>query len=253
MADEISNRLAATLLIVAIVVSLGGTFISMQRLASMRQQVAVGGTGFATSATGVANLSISGLLSIIIKNQTVDFGVCTPPSAGVDFIEVNTSNFFAWNCSLVRGTGTGSTDVANKHLSVENDGNQDANVTIKTNAVASASFIGGFFPAFRYTTENLTTFEGCFRSLKYVGTDASGTVAGSTNGTTPTYVNFTAINTQYKACDNLTWRHTDAGDATCDGSPQDRCAFKVEFSVLIPSNAAPGTYTADITFTANTV
>ena len=252
MAEEVSNRLVATLLVVAIVISIGGTFFSLNRISRI-QEPALAGTGFATSAAGRANLSISGLLSIIIKNQTVDFGACTPPSAGVTFIEVNTSNFFAWNCSLIRGTGTGSTDVENKHISVENDGNTDANVTIKTNAIAGASFIGGYFPAFRYTTENLTTFEGCFRSLKYVGTDASGTVAGSTNGTTPTYVNFTAINTQYKACDNLTWRHTDAGDATCDGSPQDRCAFKVEFSVLIPSNAAPGTYTADITFTANTV
>jgi len=249
MTSPVTNRNIAMLLLLMMVVSLGGTLASVYRLTG---QLSLGmpGTGYATTAAGRANLSVSSLISIIIKNQTVDFGACTPPSGG--FLEVNTSNFFVWNCSLVRGTGTGSTDVENKHISVENDGNTDANVTIKTNAIAGASFIGGYFPAFRYTTENLTTFEGCFRSLKYVGTDASGTVAGSTNGTTPTYVNFTAINTQYKACDNLTWRHTDAGDATCDGSPQDRCAFKVEFSVLIPSNAAPGTYTADITFTANT-
>jgi hypothetical protein len=202
-------------------------------------------TGYAITQTGVANLSISSLLSIIIKNQTVDFGVCTPASGGL-YVEVNTSYFELYNCSLVRGTGTGSTDVANKHLSVENDGNQDANVTIRTSAVASASFIGGTNPAFRYSTQNLTGYEGCFRNTKYAGTNPDGSVGGDIADADLPYINFTTTTNEHKGCDNLTWQYT-----TCDGSPQDRCAFKVEFSVGIPPNAAPGTYTADITFTAN--
>ena len=74
MADEISNKTLAFLLVVAIAISLGGTFVSMNRLNTLMNLPGV--TGFATAnSTGTANVTITASASIRFAVNNLDFGI----------------------------------------------------------------------------------------------------------------------------------------------------------------------------------
>ena len=70
MADDINNKTLATLLVVAIIVSIGGTLISLNRLSKFG---GIGVTGFATSGTAKVNLSVTSSTGITVT-QAIDFG-----------------------------------------------------------------------------------------------------------------------------------------------------------------------------------
>ena len=234
MAEEISNRLIAMLLIVALVASVGGTFISLHRIA------AIGGydaTGFVITQTGIANLSIQAYLSIVINDtgDEVQFGACQVYSGSYLTIDTSTLTASSTNCSGL----TTQAVLDGMELSLTNDGNQDANVTISSNSTANGTFIAGRFPAFKYKTDNGTGNPGCFKGL------------GAVNPLVTSYTNFSLPNVKYKGCENLTWRAQYASTDTCtSGLSTDRCTFDTEFEIGIPTDAVPGMYTSTITFSA---
>ena len=69
--DDISNRTLALLLVTAIVVSLGATVYTLNVMSG----VGVPPTGRAQSEAGEVNLSVESAISIILHNNTIDFGL----------------------------------------------------------------------------------------------------------------------------------------------------------------------------------
>jgi len=68
---EISNRVLAALLVVAIVVSLGGTLFSLNKIRTIPIQPL---TGFATDSYGRVNLSIESVAALNVDPARIDFG-----------------------------------------------------------------------------------------------------------------------------------------------------------------------------------
>ncbi|MBS1266080.1 MAG: hypothetical protein MAG795_00045 [Candidatus Woesearchaeota archaeon] len=140
MAEEVSNRVLASVLIVAVVVSLVGTIISLSRLAKVGVPDIL---GYALDThTATASVQIMSTASIRFQIDTLDFGT------GM----VNTSGGNT-NCSLATGDTTGVRDGQNRcinfsvasnltSLEIENDGlnNMTINLTFDTNAT---DYVGG--------------------------------------------------------------------------------------------------------------
>ena len=169
---DISNRALGLLLIAAIVVSIGGTFISLDRLD------AVSTTGFATNnQTGQVDITITESLSIIIVGAAIDFGDCTLSPGEVLIMD---SEYLGANKTLCNGF-TVSTP-----LKIENDGNVNANVSIQVDKTAETIFTDAA-STFKYKTVVGSANNGCV-----------GTMEG-------TYIAFAGINTEYNACSNLTF------------------------------------------------
>ncbi len=155
MVDEISNRTLAILLIAAIAISLGGTMLSLNRLAGLSRQPQI--TGFATNPTGTAKVNVTSTASLRFSVPTLNFGI--------GYVNTSDSNQY---CSMASGNGAGSKDGVHKcvnfnaantfnSLEIENDGNRNLTLTLNSNKAAS-TFIGGSSPGFMfYTTNNDTS------------------------------------------------------------------------------------------------
>jgi len=130
--NSISNRSLVYLLMVAIVISLVGTVVSLSKLGSL------GITGLATD-TGNVNVTISGVCSISMSGSHIYFG--SGPVNGSECI-LNTS-------AGSKSTGCGPGILAVAHgLNFTNDGNQNMTVNITSDKNA-ASFLGGDNPEFK--------------------------------------------------------------------------------------------------------
>ena len=133
MSEEISNKTLAMLLVAAIVVSLGGTLISLNKLGELR----TGGfdiTGLA-QVSGIANLSIEASTEITLLDSVIDFGagrINSSVSTNQVILDSNKTH------ALPNGTwnwGTEDTFV------IRNTGTTDLNIT--TYGEAPSSWIGG--------------------------------------------------------------------------------------------------------------
>ena len=159
---SVSNKTLAVLLLAAIVVSLGGTFISLNRLGALST------TGYQVSGenvTGDVRLAIQDVLSITIADQPeINFGTCElgEGAAGITIASNTTDGNEAGSC----------TGFAPVPIAVRNNGNRQALVTFNvsdygTNVAppdgTSGSFLqvgdaraspGTDFSELRYTTRN---------------------------------------------------------------------------------------------------
>ncbi len=147
MSDEISNKTLAMLLLVAIVVSLAGTFMSLNKLATLRFPAI---TGFATD-TGTADVDIQSEAGITFSTNSIDFG------------EGYTNGSQTGDCSLWTTAGGGqftgadvclnfSTGDYPNALEIDNTGNEDLEVNL-TLSTSAASFIGGTDPHIQFQGE----------------------------------------------------------------------------------------------------
>ena len=185
MADEISNKTLAFLLVVAIAISLGGTFVSMNRLNTLMNLPGV--TGFATAnSTGTANVTITASASIRFAVNNLDFGIGAVNSSAGNTV-----------CSLASGSVAGFKDGTGqcinfsavgvlKSLQIENDGN--VNLTVNLTSTKNATqFVGGPSAAeqFRFTvTNNDSSSCGAPTPAAWSPINSSGqmVVCGSTGG-----------------------------------------------------------------------
>jgi len=135
MKKDISNKALAGLLIAAIVISLSGTMMVFDKQGGI--------TGFATEQNGTAAINISGVVSIALPSNSIDFGTSSvvPPNA---YCNVSYDGSSTTHEPAACGGWSGSGDII-----VENDGNQAANVTIKARDDV-ATFIGGQSPGMFY-------------------------------------------------------------------------------------------------------
>ncbi len=139
MAEEISNRTLAILLIVAIAISLGGTIISLNRLTQMGFP---GITGAAQTDTGTATVNITSQASIIFHagNNTVAFGsgwVNSTESSGICVMSaINSSD------GTVNSACKGSWAAGLSGFIIENNGNVNLTVEVHSDK-NSTEFLGG--------------------------------------------------------------------------------------------------------------
>ncbi len=187
---EISDKALTFLLIAAIIVSVGGTIISLNTLNRLIPRI----TGLGTTTTGLVNVSLASVASITIVDSQIDFGSCAPAATYGLNVTSNTSTEPS-ACSAGGGTWP-------DNITVKNDGNTNLNVTVKTNVIAS-TFISGadpYGPLFMFSVRNASNYPGC---NNITGIQVESGFDGST-GMQWDWRNFTAANTEYPACINLT-------------------------------------------------
>ncbi len=133
--EEISNKTLAILLIAAIVISLGGTLISLNRLARIRIPSI---TGFGTTDTAGVNLSITGVTEV---NWTTDD----------IYWESGTVTTGTSTCTLT--SYDGNTNTVSSPLVLENIGNTNVTLNITCGKTA-ATFIGHADAVYQWNASN---------------------------------------------------------------------------------------------------
>ena len=160
----------------------------------------------------IQTLDVSSLSSIAIVTSALDFGSCTPASTTGSTIDTITDTVIC----------TAASEAA-LELGIENDGDIDLNITIKTDNIA-VTFIGGTSPTFEYMT--------------FTGSSNGGCMGGAQD---TSWIDFAATDTEYAACSNLTY-----GGTTNE--------LDAEFKLFLPADAPPATDSvATITFTAHVI
>ncbi|MDP6139364.1 MAG: hypothetical protein QGI89_04705 [Candidatus Woesearchaeota archaeon] len=133
---EISNRTILALLIATLVISLGGTYISLSAVNNKLVSLGLAPiTGFATIPNGTATVTVNTISSIQFSKASVAFG------SG----NVNTPGGYN-NCTLTtldEGNSPGCSDFNNASgFTVVNDGNANLSVELRSN-ISAANFISG--------------------------------------------------------------------------------------------------------------
>src|SRR3989338_9030152 len=134
--DDLSNKTLAFLLIAAIVVSVTGTFITLQ---SLGKGPGIGGFGATGAVTGKVNVSITSTTQITFTHATVDFGPGYVNSSNCSVCVMDTYNHtnvsnpgFITGCCI----GTEWPTPVNDGLWIENTGNENVNLNVSGNATA---------------------------------------------------------------------------------------------------------------------
>jgi hypothetical protein len=140
MAEEISNRTLAILLVVAIAISLGGTIVSLNRLAQVRMPEII---GMATDTdTGTATINITSQASLIFVtgwdaiafgngwiNSTEDSGICHMTAVNSSLGTTGAACKGNWDTLTASG------------FVIENDGNVNLSVELESDK-NSTEFLG---------------------------------------------------------------------------------------------------------------
>ena len=236
MRDDISNKSLATLLIVAIVVSIGGTWLVLNQAPGILQI-----TGLQSSAsTGQVNVTIETVGSIRFANNTLNFGQGrVNTSLGNDrcILDTNGTNDFS-KCINFTTNGAGSNHGA---LELENDGSTNATIQLLFDKNAD-TFLGGSssINEFRFNVaQNGTENGSCTNSTGGYGTSGSCTPGGDSTCTVAPIgwadVNITSPGTTI--CQKLLF-----------GNNND--SIRIEINITIPFDASSGAKQAILTATA---
>ena len=218
MQEHEINKGLATLVILAIVFSVGGTIITLSSFPN-------GITGFATdSETGTASFTVAALTQITLSNATVNFGTCS----------INPTNFTTYSSNASTGASLETTDGAAScdgtfpyMMILENSGNKYVNLTASSN-VSATNFIdaisgGGDF--------NITVINAEAASCK------SGMLNTFNNNSGVFVSNFTTADSNRTLCLNFSPVNTED-------------TLHVAFRVKLPPDTKEGSRSALITFTA---
>jgi len=198
--DNVTNKVLAVLMIAAIFVSLGGLFISLDRLNQLRFPSA---TGFASSL-GRVNVTVGSTTAIDVIAGLIDFGVCAPPSTG---LTEDSNNTQASGCTA---------PALPQAITIKNIGNVYVNVSAQSSLTGSNSnFIGGnnaslwlnswnFTPTAQMTSGCLEKWTGC--GDLGVGGACNCTNADPNNCTrTTNWTEVTSTAYKYVVCRNLSF------------------------------------------------
>jgi len=171
-------------------------------------------TGFGTSALGTATINITGELSIKLSDMNITFGNGTFMAPAL--FAILESN----NTDTINGTWVPVDDP----FVLENDGNVNANITIKASATAASWFGGNAAYAAMY--------------YKYVDSEAGSCLQNS------------------EAIANETWAAlpvSPATNETCQKLGYDDAAdtMRVDLKIQVPADAPAGLKQNAVTFTAS--
>lgn len=189
---DISNKTLGLLLVAAIVVSVGGTLVSLNKLET------VSPTGLATSDTGVVTLSIDQYISIIVEDDSIDFGLCTLEDSGLTLF--NSSVAGGYNNSNCDGPAASAVS----NITIRNAGTLDANLILN----ASVGGVTANGDALFGTDDS----EWFYQIVPDAGTPCAGTLANS--GGWYTIANLLANTTILPICTNFTIASKNAGSNT---------------------------------------
>jgi hypothetical protein len=156
-------------------------------------------TGFGTTATGTAWMNVSGTLSITLSDSLINFTNGSHTGAA-SYATLET------NGSTVSG-GTWAT--INDNITLQNDGNVLANVTL--NSSGAAAWVGGsaIYQLYSFAWTNGTYNLSCL--LPYNSTsDGTNWPANSLYRHEGNWHNITTANATYGVCQKL--NYTDGGD-----------------------------------------
>jgi hypothetical protein len=137
MSMELSNKTLAWLVVAAILVSIGGTIISLNKLGT-------GVTGFAAGSnkTGYANVTITSTTTLNFAVSGLNFGTGIVPATGNLVCNMSNFNNTEINKSYVGCELFNNNTAANGWLQIENAGNTPINVSLNFSTDAYG-FIGG--------------------------------------------------------------------------------------------------------------
>jgi hypothetical protein len=138
--DEISNKTLAILLISAIVVSLGGTLISLNRLASIRSPI----TGLAIDDTATVELDIKSVAEVNFTTGSINWGTGTVDAGRRCALNSHSASLND-NCTDFTTQENG--------LILENIGNKNLTLAIYMGKTA-ATFIDGTDPIYQFNVSN---------------------------------------------------------------------------------------------------
>ena len=231
--DDISNRTLALLLVTAIVVSLGATVYTLNVMSGVRLP-----TGRAGSEAGEVNLTVESAISILLWNNTIDFGYGfvntsspkdTQTCAGYANLSIRwasgANTYYDENDCWTSFTA-GHPTTPTHPFTIENEGNQ--NVTLTVLGPLPISFFNDDVDLTNASNYNLS-FAGENMEL-----DACST------GLTTAWTTFNG--TQQDVCGNSRYSYISGADD-----------LAVNIKVLIPATGLdPGEYkNSSITFTAS--
>ncbi|MBU0758410.1 MAG: hypothetical protein KKF44_10155 [Nanoarchaeota archaeon] len=223
--EDISNRTLATLLIAAIVITLGGTIMSLNRLSQVGGPSFFPVTGRGTTDTGKVNVTIQSSQSIRLMGTTIiDFGAgnvnasdstCNTNGVNVTTVDSGTNELDCWLVSdAVQLVGT--------DFDVENDGNVD--VAVNISGKSNQSFI---------------TTSGDFSATDYKWQFGSENTPGDVDceaGEPTGWVHFGENET---LCTRLPWEDEENDNLT------------VNVMLRFPANTTAGLFSDTVTFSAN--
>jgi hypothetical protein len=242
------NKYITIALVAAICVSLGGTFITLNKLSEVGSMTQI--TGYDISDTGQGRIQVQASVSILVNatgtnlHDDIYFGQCTPYSGHYINLTSNASNGEADSDVGAYGNCTG--EAFPDFIHVYNIGNTDANVTIAS-SMASDTFIPSATAdaLFGYITTNIdrhatsdTHSDGCTECTK-VGANLC---AGTAPANVTQWTEFTDTSTRL-ACNNLTYAR---------GAGEKPPGFATWLMVQVPTSAFASTSvtTATLTYTA---
>jgi hypothetical protein len=208
---ELSNKALAILLLAAMVISLGGTMVSLNRMNQVEY------VGRATSDQGIVNLSISETVSITTADgNLINFGSCQTNNFDLivdsEAITPNCSNYNASNLIT--------------NISIRNDGNVDVNVTARASNVGMAHE-GTFL---------IDPTNSSWIAFKSINSSRGPGVSGCMGTLTTNYQNFTNSTNEYLVCSNLTFGAYDS--------------VVTDYRVFVPAAVQAGISSTTLTFTA---
>ncbi len=217
--DEISNKTLAILLIGAIIISLGGTLISLNRLAGIKVPLITGFYG--SDEEAIVQLDIEGTVQVNFTTDTIDWGSGYVNST-VDYCVLN-----SYDAAI--GDNCTSFDPQTAGLILENIGSFNVTLNISMSKDAAA-FIGGSGPVCKWNVSNSET--------NSIATNAWMVTPGDWQ---------TCSTTHIAVCNN-----TDNGFLY--GNSNDELHFDVLVSIPHPSTGVdPGAKTNVMTATATMV
>jgi len=139
MGEDLSNKSLSILVIIALVISFGGTLIFYSKLQGININAA------ATTDQAVARINITSRASINFTIDRVDWGTGSV-NESASYCTLNTEGLNpASNCTNFTTVTQG--------LRLENDGNRNVALNISTNNTP-AQFIGGFNPVYQWKFTN---------------------------------------------------------------------------------------------------
>lgn len=226
--DDISNRTLLGLLLVAIIVSAVGTFVSISRISSLRLPL-LSLTGLATG-TGTSNVTIASTIGVSVVDSLIDFGngyyngACT---SGLATLNGTLMNATCW----VNTTATGPNNWNPNHV-IENTGSGNFELNASTSNPSSAE-------AWLCANSNCPGTTGAAFFL-YASNNESNACGGTAYA--PQLLNDTATmngnNTQL--CSNVNYQDN-----------QD--SINVSAQAIVPKDASAGGKVLTVTYTATLI
>ncbi|MFH1590368.1 MAG: hypothetical protein ABIC95_00420 [archaeon] len=227
---EVSNKALAALLVAAIVVSLGGTFMVISKVGIITIDGAP--IGMATTPNGTVDITVQSTMSITLDDAAIAFGNCAPLGGGaMGTITSEDNQDTATICSAFNA----------EDLEVRNNGNVPVAVNASVNRVGEVhSGDNDFMQSPADDTSWIAYYQhnnSVATSGGYLGGCQNNTRNGNWGGANTSYSNFTASTTEFVVCGNLT------PDASYN-------SVTVDVAIGVPAGVVTGADGVNMTFHA---